>query len=217
MLLPAVSMLIGISIVTIKAYLADRRFGPISWMIALLVFTGSILHTLYSSRGYLFFDPVEKVAARLSGGNPFPESLPVAKYIEDNTSPDERILVLGSEPQIYFYSGRLSATGHIYMYGLMENHKYARYMQQEMIREIEIADPKIVVVATAATSWLVRPDSDTTILEWANRYAAINFDLVGIIDKIGTGHSEHFWGKDAVLHAPQPGSVIYVFKKKRFA
>jgi len=45
--------------------------------------------------------------------------------------------VLGSEPQIYFYSGRRSATGYLYMYSLTEEQKYALRMQKEMIGEIE--------------------------------------------------------------------------------
>ena len=49
---------------------------------------------------------------------------------------------LGSEPEIYFYSHRHSATGYIYTYGLMEPQKYAHQMQQEMIHEIERASPK---------------------------------------------------------------------------
>jgi hypothetical protein len=129
----------------------------------------------------------------------------------------DRILVLGSEPQIYFYSKRLSATGHIYMYGLMEKQKFARSMQQEMIREIVSANPEFIVVVTAMTSWLIRPDSDTTVLDWANRYAAEKFDLVGIVDQIGSGSTIYLWGNDAVQYAPRSGSVIYLFKKKRLA
>ena len=54
--------------------------------------------------------------------NPFPESLEIAKIIKASTSSRDRIAVLGSEPQIFFYSNRRSATGHIYTYALMEDH-----------------------------------------------------------------------------------------------
>ena len=69
--------------------------------------------------------------------SPFTESIRIADYLRQHTSPDDTIAVLGSEPQIYFYSSRHSATGYIYTYGLMEPQKYAQQMQQEMIREIE--------------------------------------------------------------------------------
>ena len=214
MLLPAICMLVGISVHTMKTYFEKYKSNALSWMLPLLLLFCAVVQTLYHNRDYFFIDPVEQVGRKLSGGNPFPESLVIAKYIEENTSSNDRILVLGSEPQIYFYSRRLSATGHIYMYGLMENQKYARSMQQEMIREIVSANPKIIVVVTAMTSWLIRPDSDTTILNWANRYAAENFELVGIADQIGSAHTMFLWGKDAVQYSPQSNSIIYLFKRR---
>jgi 4-amino-4-deoxy-L-arabinose transferase-like glycosyltransferase len=217
MLLPVISLLIGTSLQAIKSHFEIYKSSTLSWSLSILLFVGALTHALYHDRDYFFIDPVESVGRNLSGVNPFPESLVVADYIEKNTSLKDRILVLGSEPQIYFYSKRLSATGHIYMYGLMEQQKFARSMQQEMIREIVSANPEFIVVVTAMTSWLIRPDSDTTVLDWANRYAAEKFDLVGIVDQIGSGSTIYLWGNDAVQYAPRSGSVIYLFKKKRLA
>ena len=67
----------------------------------------------------------------------------------------------GSEPQIYFYSHRHSATGYIYTYPLMEPQKYARQMQSEMIHEIESAQPKYLISITMSLSWLRLPQSET--------------------------------------------------------
>lgn len=215
MLLPSASLLIGISILELKIRLEKYKLH--AGLLAFVILIGATVHSLYYNGDILLFDTPEKISRAIYGNNPFVESLPVAKYIEENTSPNDRILVLGSEPQIYFYSKRLSATGHIYMYGLMEHQKYAQSMQQEMIREIVSADPKVIVVFTAMTSWLFGPDSDRTILDWANRYAAEKFDLVGIADKIGPDRTIFLWNRDALQYVPQSGSVIYLFRKKRFA
>ena len=59
--------------------------------------------------------------------------------IKSGSTKNTRVAVLGSEPEILFYSGRRSATGYIYMYPLMEKHSYASRMQEEMIRELEAA------------------------------------------------------------------------------
>ena len=75
--------------------------------------------------------------------NPFPESIAIAEYIRNHSAPDSTIAVLGSEPQIYFYAHRRSATSYLYTYSLMENHKYALTMQQEMIQEIEATNRSI--------------------------------------------------------------------------
>ena len=86
-----------------------------------------------------------------------------------------QLRVLGSEPEIYFYSHRHSATGYIYTYGLMEPQKYAQQMQQEMIREIEGARPKYLISVAMGYSWLRRPDSEPAIFTWANEYMAQNY------------------------------------------
>jgi len=52
--------------------------------------------------------------------SPFPESIRIAEYLRERTTRNDTIAVLGSEPQIYFYSDRHSATGYVYTYGLME-------------------------------------------------------------------------------------------------
>src|SRR5206468_3959543 len=80
----------------------------------------------------------------------------------------DTVAVIGSEPEIYFYSGRRSATGYIYTYGLMEAQKYASTMQDEMIREIETARPKFVVLVNVSTSWLVSRESATKIFRWVD-------------------------------------------------
>src|SRR5436309_1014927 len=67
---------------------------------------------LWAERTYLFELTPTMVARRLYGGNPFPEALEVARYIRERSAPADRIAVLGSEPEIYFYSGRRAATGY---------------------------------------------------------------------------------------------------------
>ena len=37
----------------------------------------------------------------------------VADYLKSHCAPDARIAVMGSEPEIFFYAHRRSATGHI--------------------------------------------------------------------------------------------------------
>ena len=126
---------------------------------------------------------------------------------------DDRIAVLGSEPQIFFYSGRHSATGHIYMYGLMENQKYAPAMQQELIRDVESARPKFIVLVNVTTSWLVQPDSHRLIFDWANRYLAEHYVLTGVVD-IFQDESTYRWDNEAAGYSPQSDAFLKIFRRK---
>ena len=116
---------------------------------------------------FLFYQsqPVE-ACQTIYSGNPFVESIKIAQYLRDRTSPSDQIAVLGSEPEIYFYAHRHSATGYIYTYGLVEGQPYALQMQREMVHEVELAHPKYLVVVGIGASWLSRPGVQHPIFDW---------------------------------------------------
>lgn len=104
------------------------------------------------------------------GANPFVETVEVAKFIRENSTPDAKVAVLGSEPQIYFYAKRRSAAGYIYMYPMMEPQPFAHTMQEEMIKQIEAAQPEFLVFVSFPFSWAGSKDSDETIFKWFDQY-----------------------------------------------
>jgi hypothetical protein len=126
--------------------------------------------------------PVDQSMRSIFGSTLFAETARVADYLKAHTAKDERIVVLGSEPEIYFYAHRRAATGYIYTYPLMEAHPFALKMQEEMIGEIERARPAYVVFVDDQYSWLVRPDSAQRLFEWWKAYWASDLDLVQTIE-----------------------------------
>jgi hypothetical protein len=143
-------------------------------------------------RDFFFSRLMEAASRRAYGPNPFPESVRIAKFLRDRTEPNETIAVLGSEPEIYFYSHRHSATGYIYTYGLMESHKYALQMQREMIHEIEAARPKYLIFVSVSTSWLARADSEKLVLDWLDKYASQNLAMVGLVNIISADRTDYY-------------------------
>jgi hypothetical protein len=125
--------------------------------------------------------------------SPFAESIRIGQYLREHTNRDDTIAVLGSEPEIYFYAQRHSATGYIYTYGLMEPQKYARQMQDEMIHEIERASPKYLISVVMFDSWLWRPGSEWLIFNWANEYAAQNYTAAGLVN-MTPRETDYFFG-----------------------
>ena len=121
--LPAVSLFTGVAITTVSD-LAARRSSLVRFA-TLLLFCAALSQPILAARKLYFeISPVE-ASHIIYGGNPFPESVRVAEYLRDHTGTGDTIAVLGSEPQIYFYSKRHSATGYIYTYELMEPQSYA--------------------------------------------------------------------------------------------
>ena len=155
----------------------------------------------------------ERMARKIYMMNPFPESLAIAKYIRARTGAQETIAVLGSEPQIYFYSGRRSATGYIYTYPLMEEHEFAHQMQLEMIREIERSRPKYMVLVNVYPSWLQRPGSDLTITDWMWSNPGNAWTLDGVVD-IFKERTDYVWGPTAARHQPRSKDFVFVLRRR---
>src|SRR5205085_5775938 len=107
------------------------------------------------------------------------------------------------------YSKRHSATGYIYTYGLMEPHTYAHQMQQEMIREIESARPKFLILVVINKWWLVGRDSDQTILRWADTYFDANYEEVGMVNISDQGTDYYFSGRPANVTPTDEHILIY--------
>lgn len=180
LLLPALALLAGLGARSVAEAvrrvtalrLAEgfaERLGP---AVAGLVVIAALAQGLHRQRVVLFELTPTEIARRHYGPNPFPESEAIAEWIRRDTRPEDTIVVLGSEPQIYFHARRLAATGYVYAYGPMEPHRHAEAMQREMIREIEASAPAYVVWMDCRLSWLPRRHSPRRILRWARRYLA---------------------------------------------
>jgi hypothetical protein len=130
-------------------------------------------------QGGLFFNMTPAEAVRsIYSSSLFSETLKVAQYLKAHVPKGTRIAVLGSEPEIYFYSRLPSATGYIYTYPLMEKHAYAVRMQDEMIAEIEKARPEYVIYIEDDFSWLRYSFSEGKIFDWWKEYWSGNLDLI---------------------------------------
>jgi hypothetical protein len=213
LVLPAATLLAGAAIASTWNYLNAR--GQTRPATAIVVaFAVALGLGIYHERE-LFFLRTPDAACRLIYHNEsaFPEAVAVGNYLKDHASPDQPIAVLGSEPEIYFYSQRHSATGYIYTYALMESQPYAAQMQDEMIREIESAKPQYVVVVRDINSWVVRADSVTRIFDWYKAYLQTGFERVGLVEAFGN-RSEIRWDEEAKGRRPQADVYFEVFRKK---
>ncbi len=179
-LLPAIAMLSGIAVSTTRTYLSNR-FSSYFKMIPIAVIIMALIVPAWEQKKYFGASPIEAGRMIYGAANPFPESLVIAEYIKNQSTAKDTIAILGSEPQIYFYANRKSASGHICVYAMMERQPYASQMQREMIRDIAKAQPKYIVFINFKFSWLNRPDSDTYLLHWVEKYLNDYYLLRGTI------------------------------------
>ncbi len=213
-LLPAVALCAGVGAVSLERVLA--RVVPAAPARAAVALAGVGLAASYLvvERSYLFrWTPREVVRSRY-GPNPFPEAPEIARYIRERTAHGDRIMVFGSEPEIYFLAERRSATGYVYMYSLLERQALTREMQDQMIREVTGARPAYVVYVSISTSWQPHPDVDRRVLDWSRRYTAACYDLVGVADIHSRDETTWVWGESARDYRPRSKSLVQVYARK---
>jgi hypothetical protein len=195
-----ISLLVGVAV----AALSGARLE----LLAPAVFVGACAF-VFSTNSKVFFTktPVES-CAQIYRGNIFPDAVRIGQFLREHTTAADTIAVIGSEPEIYFYAHRRSATGYIYTYALMEEQRYARTMQQAMQREIEAARPKFLVFVTVPMSWGFGPWSDLSFIDWANEYTARNYHPLGAVNVLRDGASDYCLPCNREMQPWPPSALI---------
>ncbi|OGP12701.1 MAG: hypothetical protein A2052_08050 [Deltaproteobacteria bacterium GWA2_54_12] len=208
-ILPAASLIFAGTTTALPLFFGKRKGAMATAALCIALFASFV----YTQRWVLTSTP-EALSRDMYGYNPFPEALVISEYISRNTAPDEKIAILGSEPEIYFYSRRRSATGFIYTYPLMERQQFAIDMQKKMMDEIKRASPALLVFVDIKFSWGANEDSSTEIFDWLRDFVAEGYSLTGMVDIKAAEDRKYSWGKDIEnAPAPEPGYGIYIYRK----
>jgi hypothetical protein len=213
MLLPAAALLAGSAIEALARLLSAEPVRTVRYVIpaaiALLFIGGSAWEQReFNLKASPFL--ASRVAFDL---NPFPEAEKVGEYLRRHSQKGDRIAVVGSEPEIYFYARRRSATRYLYTYPLMEAQVYAARMQREMTQEIEATAPAFLVFVNMRSSWLMTKRSDFTIMEWFHAYQESSYDMVGLVE-IELLRSAFHWAPAELPSPPRTPNWISIFKRR---
>jgi hypothetical protein len=212
-MVPAIGMLAGFLLEFL-----DQRVGPylrsFRWMPSLTV-AALIIYAGNENKAFFFKVDPRTLCHIIYQNNDFVEAVPIARYIEANSGKEDRILVFGSEPEIYFYAKRKSATGFIYMYDLAYAHPYKQSMQKELISEVEKSRPKFVIAFSNPNTWTADRGEPDALFDWFNAYVRQNnFVPVGLINYRFPEASEFLWGKDALTAKPRSNVYAYILQRQ---
>jgi Dolichyl-phosphate-mannose-protein mannosyltransferase len=212
-ILPAIGLLSGVFIEFLVKQLRERIPILKSYHTPLVILSILVLITVFNNSDYFFSYSAKRIGNIAFWGNPFSEAQTIAKYIKENTNDTDKIAVLGSEPEIYFYSNRKAATGYLYTYPLMDKQPNNRVMQQQMISEIEKNKPAVIIFCNIAYSWIVFPGTPRDIFDWGNTYTHDNYTPVAFVDFYIDSGWQFFWGDAIKNRTKQPKSFMIIFKR----
>jgi len=212
--LPALALLAGAAVSGWQNILGKKSKASSNSDWPLWGYAVSVAATIFILAEVWFLTPMQTLARNLYGADPLPESEVVAKFIAENSAPDARIAILGSEPEIYFLAHRHSATGYIYTYAMMEPQPFALKMQHQMISDIETNRPEFMIFADNIMSWNRRYYSDPAIFKWWDKYKT-NYTLIGLTDIISPTNTIYIFGTNYVARYPEAhGSALEIFQRK---
>src|SRR5262245_51492220 len=169
LLLPALCGLAGLAGAAAAERALEARRAPAAWAGFAALAALAVVPVVAGDRSFLFAGSPRAVSRELYGLNPFPESAAIAEHVAARSGPSDRVLVVGSEPQILYLAGRRSATRYILFYPLTGPYPDALERQREALREVEQSEPLYVVWVQVDASLLVGELHERWILDelWA--------------------------------------------------
>lgn len=214
LMLPVIAILVGVGVSAATEELAEHRRYSRFVLVPVVLFLLALAYGIVQQRAVYFSMTPDSIVQATYGENAFVPAMQVADYIRKNSPEEARIAVLGSEPEIYFYAHRHSATGYIYMYSLIGHQKYIDRMRQQFQQELEVNRPEYVVYVDVEDSWGERRDvpGAAGFLTWIEEFKDRNYERVGVVD-VGAP-SRFVWGDAARNFAPEGTGAIYVLKRK---
>lgn len=215
-ILPGLSILAGFTFYCFIAIIKNG-FKIKSDALKYIYLSVFILLTLFhvaKMDSYYFKPNYEQILRAVYGNNPFPESMEIGKYINANAKPEDKIILMGSEPEIYFYTKKESPSRHAYFSAIVNNVPEHHQWQREFVSDVEKARPKYFIFFRHPISLFVQPNTDQYVFEWANKYINDNYNIVGIVDMIEGQTSNYVWNEEAKTYKPVSQNVIFILERK---
>ncbi|HEY1660803.1 MAG TPA: glycosyltransferase family 39 protein [Verrucomicrobiae bacterium] len=217
--MPGLALLSAAAVLSLGEALKSSRAVLLAKCLPLCL-TAFIIAELVADNYQAWFEQTPgQISRELYDINPFPESVPIAEYLRAHTSTNDTIGVLGSEPQLFFLSGRRSASGYLYFYPLMEPQPFAPQMRKGFMQEMEGARPKYVVFVNMVSSWeqMILPNdsslSSNSIPGWWHSYST-NYMVTGAVDIFTNKPSQYFWDADLRGHSSFTNDDVLIYRRK---
>jgi hypothetical protein len=197
LLLPAAALCVGIAVECAQRELRRLQWGRFA-SVPVLCFAVAYLVSVHGQwKTYFRLTPDALAQKMCSYGLACPDSVAVAEFIQAHAEPQDQIGILGSEPEICFYTRLRCASGYIYMYPLLERQPLARQMQTDLKRELSAVRPRFIVYADQSWSWNWKftLDENRPFFGWAWAFAHEGYELVDEVPVTdASGATEHLWG-----------------------
>ena len=145
----------------------------------------SFIAVLILQMGYIFSDSNEKIIDKMYPHDYFFNKKQIADKINEKFGDENyKIGIIGNEPEIFFYTKKQSASGFMYIYSLVEKHKFADSLTLQFFKEMENRKPEILMYFTDYKISPENPKTVNQITNWYNQFKQ-NYSPIGKLDSLG--------------------------------
>jgi hypothetical protein len=212
LMLPVLCLMIGDAVAWLTDYLQRTRRPWLRTAPAGLFLAASVW-LIWQNREVWFEWPMARACKAMYLAEAFAECQVIGNYIRENSAPQDRMEVIGSEPEIYFYAQRHSVSGYIYMYDLVRDQPYAPVMRREFMEDVETLKPRFLVVINAGASWMPWKQEAQPFIDWINRYPSQFYELIGLAAVYQT-NSAYFWDPDGIAKHKDTATSVFLYRRK---
>jgi len=211
-LLAPVALSTGRFVTETGRWLHQRFRWPGAVLVPAFVFALAWGRAVHAWPAYYAHPDGPRILHLLYGANPFPESIRIGARIRELRQPGDRMVVFGSEPQLYLYADCAPASGHFFMYPLVDGGPHDDRLQDEMLGEVEAARPRFLVFVTATSSWLGQ-GPEKRLFPKIQALIDADYRVIGLVD-IFSDTTLDYWGDDAAGRTARSPSAVYVFERR---
>lgn len=184
---------------------------PIQPYLPIAIFCLILLPTFIQERAYYFSPDTTSLLKDVYGTNPFPEAKVIGDFLAQEASPDDQLALIGSEPELYFYTGMKSPSRHAY-FSYLVNHKPGwEDRQAEFIQAIETHQPRYIVQFKHPISLLIYGPTAKPFFEWFDPYVAAHYEQVGVADML-PDETIYRWGAEMADYAIKGEYQILIYR-----
>lgn len=207
---PALAICFGAGVFAVQRWFK----GSVPGLIMGIFFLAAISHLLIYQQNYFNADR-ERLVRAAYPGNPFVEHKKMADYLNTRLKPEDKLMVLGSEPQFYIYTNKKSPGRHFYTGFTSREIPEARLWQQETLADLRKSQPDYVVFSTQRFSWMMKEKSDQTLYQESYKFINQYYTPVAIADIISPNETKLVFDAEAVSYQRSSQEFIMIMQKKK--
>jgi hypothetical protein len=206
LLLPAIALCAGITVECAQRELRKRSLGRIAVVPTILFALIYVISVRGQWNSYFRLSSAALSEKFCADGQACPDNALVADFLKAHALPQDQVGIIGSEPEICFYTRLRCTSPYLYMYPLMEQQPFAQPMQADLMQELATERPRFIVYVDNSWSWNWRPtfDQNHAFLEALWGFAHNGYELVDTVPVTDSStETSHLWGDRALTYVFQ--------------